>query len=311
MEFSEEEIDQRLPDPERRRVMYIHLKVPRTGRDKFRFAFRDIIARCLAEFDILSEEIRDNLAVLNGEAINLYLQPDRDSSQILVFVDRKCDRQLATVRARLTNIVAKLNADFEKIEATLLLESSSYTVCPAKLVQEARECREPHVTTWENEENVPTVQFRMFYDIIEDQFDVYLAHDWGVSPVFSTHQMVSELIPLLEARGFRVWFDEFDMVDYDATSIMNGLEKSKKVCVFLTKRYVERAMNSDTNVAKEFHYAVKERIRNIIPVHFEPNLKLLGTIVEYHLGHIPWIDFSSEATRLENLNQLCDEIRKN
>ena len=203
MRFSEEEIRQRLPDPKIHRLMYVQLKVSRLWKDRFGFAFRDLVARCLVAFNINHEEIRDNLAVLHGNGVGFCLKPDEAESRIMIVVHRDYDHELANIRSKLSDIAADLSADFKNIEAKLFLQSPIKTIGSAELIQEARKSKDSLVMS-KSEQSVSVVQFNPFFDFVEYKFDAFLAYDQNSATTLPEAQTLRDLVPLLEAKGLRI-----------------------------------------------------------------------------------------------------------
>ena len=149
----------------------------------------------------------------------------------------------------------------------------------------------------------------------DTQFDCFLAHEWGTAADgYATHQKVQEIAEALRKRGLRVWLDENHLRGEVADGIMDGLDRSKCVVVFLTKRYLERCKNSNNNCTKEFKAAVKRHnVERTILALLDPSLrnpKSWSGPVDYHLSDKLYIDLTNENELDDSIGKLCDEIRK-
>ena len=121
-------------------------------------------------------------------------------------------------------------------------------------------------------------------------YDCFLTHEWGTQiSGFATHEEVLSVSKMLIKRGFSVWVDERNLKHYIAKGIVEGLEASKKVIVFVTERYLKRFGDMNTNCAKELNSAMKKGQENVEVVVLEDKFldprSWKGTVFEYHLGH--------------------------
>ena len=98
-----------------------------------------------------------------------------------------------------------------------------------------------------------------------EKYDVMLSYQWD-SQVF-----VKGTKHFLETNGLRVWMDIEEVFGNINTRMQNGINNSKIIILFITKKYDE----SD-NCCKEFNYADKKR-KIIMPVkleHYNPESEL-------------------------------------
>ena len=98
-----------------------------------------------------------------------------------------------------------------------------------------------------------------------EKYDVMLSYQWD-SQVF-----VKGTKDFLETNGLRVWMDIEEVFGNINTRMQNGINNSKIIILFITKKYDE-----SHNCCKEFNYADKKR-KIIIPVkleHYDPKSEL-------------------------------------
>ena len=80
------------------------------------------------------------------------------------------------------------------------------------------------------------------------QFDCFLAHDWGTDELGrDNHSRVSEVCSRLRDAGFKPWFDNDEMRGDVNDTMMDGLDKSSCVIVFITERYIIKASGKGPN----------------------------------------------------------------
>ena len=146
------------------------------------------------------------------------------------------------------------------------------------------------------------------------KFDCFLAHEWGTEETkFSTHNTVKNIAVRLQGQKLSVWLDEFNLKDDVAREIVSGLRHSRKVVVFVTKRYIERVDNVNTNASKEFYCAVSKGRENVVVVLLEQCVKDRNTwfgFFKYHLGSASLIAFSTSVAVNKNFEKFCQAIRK-
>jgi len=146
------------------------------------------------------------------------------------------------------------------------------------------------------------------------KYDCFLAHDWGSNANGNkTHQRVKNIRNMLKKKGMNVWFDEDKLQNDISAEVTQGVDESKKVIIFITRRYIERVKDVRNNCTKEFKYvAKKKKFSNIIPVVFEEGLWDMKTWegpVLYELQDKLYIDMSSDEMVEKNFDLLCKRIK--
>ena len=86
---------------------------------------------------------------------------------------------------------------------------------------------------------------------------------------------------------------------------------SSSFVAFITGKYLKSADDPNNNAGKEFNYAVKNDVRNIIPVLLDErflNPNDWKGAVGLSLGNALYIDFTSEEKIRQNFHRLCSRI---
>mmetsp|Transcript_16025 Transcript_16025/g.18121 ORF Transcript_16025/g.18121 Transcript_16025/m.18121 type:complete len:383 (+) Transcript_16025:136-1284(+) len=143
-------------------------------------------------------------------------------------------------------------------------------------------------------------------------YDAFLAHEWGNGPNYENHHRVASINAALKQKGVLTWFDDDRMHGNISEAMTRGIDKSKKVVVFITERYMNRLREAGTNCAMEFNYAcTQKRLNDIIPVVLEKSMtnpnKWKGSL-GLRLGASLYIDMSTESLRQKNIGKLCSFI---
>mmetsp|Transcript_18491 Transcript_18491/g.22637 ORF Transcript_18491/g.22637 Transcript_18491/m.22637 type:complete len:228 (+) Transcript_18491:598-1281(+) len=148
-----------------------------------------------------------------------------------------------------------------------------------------------------------------------ERYHCFLAHEWGDKNTnYSTHEVVSQINKELKKKGLTTWFDEDRMHGFIFNDMARGIDKSDKVVVFITKRYMERLMDENNNCAKEFNYATQHNaigVHNIIPVVIETSMldtsKWRGPL-GMNLSSKLFVDMSTERLRKQKIDELYNKI---
>ena len=103
--------------------------------------------------------------------------------------------------------------------------------------------------------------------------DIFLSHNWGEDESGrDNHERVSLINRELQKMGYQTWFDVEDMRGGVVEKMSQGIEQSKGVIVFITRRYHEKVngMNASDNCQLEFNYASRKKTR----------LKMVAVVME-------------------------------
>jgi len=141
-------------------------------------------------------------------------------------------------------------------------------------------------------------------------FDAFLTHEWGKDE--HNHQIVSDINRALKESDVVTWFDEDRMEGNIPQQMADGIDRSKKVVVFVTRRYMEKVNQSGhDNCKKEFQHAAGRK--TLIPVVLDPEMldqkKWFGTL-NLEIGPLKYIDMSTPDKRKANMAQLIEKIKE-
>ena len=118
----------------------------------------------------------------------------------------------------------------------------------------------------------------------------------------------------IKARGVIPWFDEERMIGEIRQKMVDGIESSDVIVVFVTEAYRDKVNidNGRDNCRFEFKHAFEQKGPELmIPVVMEPGMRntrewkgLLGAALSTHL----YIDFSSAFTDDATFNAKVNEL---
>lgn len=121
-----------------------------------------------------------------------------------------------------------------------------------------------------------------------------MSHAWDVDQLGrSTHRRVKALCTELKALGWKVWFDEDNLVlgaNIDSKMAL-GICNSDAVCVFITRPYIEKVNAQNTNCSKEGNLAHATG-KTILPIAMEKNMlnpKSWKGIAAMYLGNTLYV----------------------
>ena len=144
--------------------------------------------------------------------------------------------------------------------------------------------------------------------------DVFLSHNWGKDESGrDNHERVSLINEELKRLGYQTWFDAERMTGCIAEKISQGIEQTKGVIVFITRRYHEKVNGLDTgdNCQLEFNYASRKKKRsNMVAVLMDKcmcNTNIWTGLVGLHLGGEMYVDMSGD---LKNRTYLSKQIKR-
>eukprot|EP00899_Mesostigma_viride_P009184 jgi/Mesvir1/18267/Mv09536-RA.1 len=143
---------------------------------------------------------------------------------------------------------------------------------------------------------------------VEYKYDMFLTHNWGDDPGHLNHQMVAAINKRLQSLGFVTWFDEDRMVGNIDHQMMQGINQSKIVLVFLTDRYMEKLLDPNDNCAQEFSYAANNKgVEKMVPIVMEEalkNQKAWTGMANMKLGRTLFVPMTNEAEVDGNMGKL-------
>ena len=97
------------------------------------------------------------------------------------------------------------------------------------------------------------------------KYEAFLSHDWGKDELGrNNHDRVKKIFQALKEKGLSLWFDEVYMEGDIDKAMCKGIDESKLVIIFITKRYMQKVAgdNDQDNCQKEFNYAKQKEALN-------------------------------------------------
>ena len=109
---------------------------------------------------------------------------------------------------------------------------------------------------------------------VDCEYHAFLTHSWVKDGLGrDTHSRVSMINDYLKSRGLVTWFDGDRMEGEIVDQMVNGIDKSAVIVVFVTTAYIEKvaSRNPNDNCRKEFNYATRTKTASkMVPVPMEP-----------------------------------------
>ena len=151
------------------------------------------------------------------------------------------------------------------------------------------------------------------------EYDCFLTHDWGQDEDGrDNHARVARVCAALKAEGLRPWFDEDQMRGDINSKMVEGIEGSRSIVCFITKRYLQKAggngpSGANDNCKFEFDYGCRRKgVEKMISVVMERGCRnpndWSGT-VGGKLGGMLYVDLSSDGDGFgEGVKRLAAEI---
>ena len=143
--------------------------------------------------------------------------------------------------------------------------------------------------------------------------DVFLSHNWWKDESGrDNHQHVSLINKEVKKCGYETWFDEEKMVGDIVKQTCQGIDQTKGLIVFITRRYLKKVNGEDAsdNCKLEFNYASRRRTSSkMVAVVMDKSMhdtKTWTRSVGMHLGGEMYVDMSGN---LENKTYLKQQLK--
>ena len=148
---------------------------------------------------------------------------------------------------------------------------------------------------------------------------MFLTHDWGTDELRrSNHSRVANVNSHLRNLGVKTWFDSQQLSGNIQEQMAAGIENSKVVVVFVTKRYMDKVgqiespenpnPNPSDNCKREFLHAVNSKTPSkMIAVVMEPRMKDTSQWkgpLGFNLGSELYVNMSSD----DHLDRHCEDL---
>ena len=146
--------------------------------------------------------------------------------------------------------------------------------------------------------------------------DVFLSNNWGTDELGrDNHQRVSIINKELKRIDYKTWFDEDKMSGDIDDRMAEGIENSKCVIVFMTKKYHDKVNGkiANDNCKLEFSHAKRTKTSDkMLAVVMEPcmtNTKEWKGQVGMHLGGKIYIDMTKNVANETYLRKQMGKLQ--
>eukprot|EP01042_Synura_sphagnicola_P027411 gene27411-35397_t len=146
---------------------------------------------------------------------------------------------------------------------------------------------------------------------------VFLSHDWGIDG--NNHHRVKQVSEALKSRGLVTWIDEERLVNEIDEKIIDGIDHTECMLVFVTENYVRKVNggNDKDYCKREFEYGFevfgrKKMIVVVLDEAMKDSSKWHG-LIRFNLGSVMYYDLStifeaSSCESEESVNGLMDGL---
>lgn len=150
---------------------------------------------------------------------------------------------------------------------------------------------------------------------VDDKYDAFLTHDWGVDELQrNNHDRVAGVNKTLKANGIVTWFDSDRMRNDVVSQILQGIQNSSKVVVFITERYMKKLETKEGVDFCRSEFLTATNVvgpQNMIPIVMEPRMldqsKWTGPL-QFYLGTKLYLDFTGASKVEANIDSLISRI---
>ena len=118
-----------------------------------------------------------------------------------------------------------------------------------------------------------TITYGAILSLLMTKYDVFLTHDWGAEGKNNAnHLCVMNVCERLEKKHIKSWLDHVRMENNVHETMIEGIDASSVVVVFITPRYIDKVggTNAGDNCKFEFNYASRMKTAT----------KMLGVIMD-------------------------------
>lgn len=130
-----------------------------------------------------------------------------------------------------------------------------------------------------------------------ERTDLFLSHNWGMDDSGrDNHQRVSLIGKKLIEMGYKTWFDEDKMAGDLDKKIAQGIDQTKGMIAFLTRKYCEKVNgnNSRDNCKIEFMYASRKKLVAVVMEKQMCNSNTWMGLIGLTLGGQLFVDMSGD-----------------
>eukprot|EP01035_Chromulina_nebulosa_P033583 gene33583-44979_t len=159
-----------------------------------------------------------------------------------------------------------------------------------------------------------TISISDLQNIFSNKTDVFLTHDWGMAQF--NHKRVAKVNAALKKRGMTTWFDDEQMEGDIKSKMCSGIDHSRVLIVFITKRYLNKVggNNAEDNCRLEFGYGARRKTAaRMLPVVMEAEIRdtsLWDGQVGLVLGGSLYVDLATEDDFDAKVDDIVNRVIK-
>ncbi len=204
--------------------------------------------------------------------------------------------------------VRSLLSEIDSLKDNKINRLNSYDAkCEITLI--AREMKKDgYWSVWKEKVKIPTLPFNSSSSFSSSsscscapaltggkKTHVFLSHDWGIDG--NNHHRVKQVSEALKSRGLVTWIDEERVVNEIDDKIIDGIDHTECMLVFVTENYVRKVNggNEKDYCKREFNYGFeklgKDRILLVVLDGSMKDSNQWGKIL-FNLGSVLYVDMS-------------------
>ena len=147
--------------------------------------------------------------------------------------------------------------------------------------------------------------------------DIFLSHNWGEDGSGrDNHQRVALINRKLKNMGYKTWFDEEKLAGNITERMSEGIDHTKAVIIFLTRKYYEKVngKNALDNCKREFNYALQRRTPGkMLVVVMEECMRDTSTwtnLIGFDFSSRLYVDMSGNLEDRNYLHKQMEKLKK-
>jgi len=214
--------------------------------------------------------------------------------------------------------VRELLSASDTFQKARVLELMSHdATCKISLIPEGMQ-NDSYWSVWKEKVNIPILPANSSSTSILREGEktyVFLSHDWGIDGNNHPHR-VKQINEALKSRGLITWIDDENIVNDIDRKIIDGIDHTECMIVFLTENYVRKVdgKNDKDYCQREFNYGFEKLGKDkILVVVLDESLKdrsKCGSTIPFNLGSVLYVDMTETSSSDNSLDSLYQRILK-
>ena len=298
MNCSENYIRRLLPDPRISPILYVKFENP---GNYFGFAYKCLMSRLLARWELKDEQVWDNFAVLTFADDEQFFFIPESNFKTVKCVSRYVLPWPEVLRRALLRVAESLSSKNPQFRAKVLLRATTGLIAPEKDVRLAKQFRRTEVQLKykDSTTNNRIGTFDDFYFSVRGKVDAYLVR------VEETQAIAFSLKEILRSEGVHVPFESYSYLH------LSHAEASTTMVVLISRQILKLADNPLSDVAEALEKGFNKAPGCVFPLIVESDLLNVDNwpCTPFNLHQIPFIDFSTDPKHEENVEVLLERIK--